>query len=796
MQIEQHKPSLSLSRVLSGGASTTKLEPWYVNVEALVEAFAPHNVSIGGKNGPYFVRGLCDTRSDKSLQNAQNLLIVIDGDSSINEHGEPVDGAPCPRYVHQAIKQADIEHIIYTTHSHHKKGEHYHKWRLVVPSDASAKTLADGVDAILDILHSQGLLVFPVKENYALSQAWFFPRLDQGRTDSYYTASYTEGERFCVPVLPLNMAKAQTYEPKQNGGSVIDQYCQRTSIRDYIEGLGFKRIRDDRYLPLESTSGIAGARVLNGDDGIDRLYVHNSSSPYYGRAWSVFDLFVKNECLNDSTVAIKKAASILGIEHSPTQSTPNTMFADLSKSFIHNEAKTEPHPIDLTGVDIERPMGLAGEICDYLNATAHRQIPMIYPLVALHLMALVAGDRKGHYGGKLNFFTLAIAPSAAGKEHGQGWFAQIASELKLGRHVVGSIASDVDMIRNLVDGDGRCCYRIDEIQALFNAISNKNANTYENKIGDLLLTLITSKMYLFAGNHRRQFVEYIKRDIEQIEKKQAKANNAPDSDLEAKVDFEELDRERRNLKRKLELIKNGWPDPMVSMMGHSTPEGLDNIVSAKNINSGLIGRCLLLRCADSRAPLNKAQKDLDAKHVAIKQRLERLKLEHRPMIATAEAKQMLESIRAFYDDDDRRNHPSLGAVYARALEQVNKVCNLVALESGKVEPQHVRYAVALVHRSIEDIGYLMRKSEALEHDATIEEIAQHTRELITRNIQPLGTTPSQLKQNVTKSYKRLRTLKDSGEGQMDFYDKVLEHMLNAGEIVLKQDGRKSRVMLG
>ena len=217
-------------------------------------------------------------------------------------------------------------------------------------------------------------------------------------------------------------------------------------------------------------------------------------------------------------------------------------------------------------------------------------MPLIYPMVALHTLALVAGERKGHHGGKLNLFTLAIAPSASGKEHGQGWFAQIASDLKLCRHIVGGIASGVDMILNLVDGNGQCCYRIDEIQALFNAIKNKNANTYENKIGDLILTFITAKMFLFTGNHRRQFLEQINKDIASAEKRLNALKELPSDN--AHGEFEEIDRDRRELIEKREYIENGWPDPMVSIMGHSTPEELDSIVSAKNVNSGLTGRCL------------------------------------------------------------------------------------------------------------------------------------------------------------------------------------------------------------
>ena len=413
--------------------------------------------------------------------------------------------------------------------------------------------------------------------------------------------------------------------------------------------------------------------------------------------------------------------------------------------------------------------------------------------MALHTLAMIAGEHKGHHGGKLNLFTLAIAPSASGKEHGQGWFAQIASELKLGRHVVGGIASDVDMIRNLVDGDGHCCYRIDEIQALFNAIKNKNANTYENKIGDLILTLITSKMYLFTGNHRRHFLEQIDKDITSTEKKLKALKDVPSDS--AHGEYEELDRDRRELTEKREYIENGWPDPMVSIMGHSTPEELDNIVSAKNINSGLIGRCLLIRCGDTRAQLNDNQSASSEQHKSILSRLDKIKRERKSLLATPKAKEMFRAIRLYYDDDDRRNHPTLGAVYSRALEQINKVCNLLAIESGTVDVEHVRYAIALIERNIKDIGYLMRKAQAQSSEASSKEIIEHTKELILRNIQPMGTTPSKLKQNVIGSYVQLKKLNDKAGDSNDFYDMVLIEMISDGSVIFHEEGKRKRYII-
>lgn len=537
------------------------------------------------------------------------------------------------------------------------------------------------------------------------------------------------------------------------------------TIFNTFEGQGF----------IEPIKG-GGAAVYFPDDDIGGIIPKLGDPIYYGKDREAAKVLVKN-ALDRANEASKPK-------------TP-TMTLDIEQAADKDEEELT-YPYDLTTTYIEHPIGIAGDICDDLNQTAHRQMPRIYPMVALQTLALVAGERKGHHGGKLNLFTLAIAPSASGKEHGQGWFAQIASDLKLGRHVVGGIASDVDMIRNLVDGNGQCCYRIDEIQALFNAIKNKNANTYENKIGDIILTFITAKMFLFTGNHRRQFLEQINKDIASAEKRLNTLKELPSDN--AHGEFEEIDRDRRELIEKREYIENGWPDPMVSIMGHSTPEELDSIVSAKNVNSGLIGRCLLMRCAEERAPLNQFRSDDKRKYDAIKHRLDKIKRDSRAIGITDEAKEMLKNISGYYDSDEKRNHPILGAIYSRAFELVNKISNLLALETATIEKDHVLYAAKIVNRNIEDIGFLMRKADAQSDDANMSEIISHTKDLIIRKIGKQGVPPSTLRQSVTRSYAKLKKA-PAPDGAKSLYDYIIDQMVTAGVVAYVEENKKRRYVL-
>src|SRR5690606_22635040 len=78
-----------------------------------------------------------------------------------------------------------------------------------------------------------------------------------------------------------------------------------------------------------------------------------------------------------------------------------------------SEQLEPPSPAD---VDIDNPPGLAGDICRLMQLKARRLRPELYPLAALHLMALMGRKRKSVYTSKLNLITLGIAETAAGKE--------------------------------------------------------------------------------------------------------------------------------------------------------------------------------------------------------------------------------------------------------------------------------------------------------------------------------------------------------------------------------------------
>lgn len=169
---------LQISRCTSGGGvRNAQLSNWSVSFDEL-GAFLS-KPAVGDKDGTYFVRGAVNAtgkRGDANISLAD--LVVLDGDSRIVAgSAEAVEGAPPPELVHEVLRDLDIQHLLYTSHSHGPKGDRYRV--LIVPDRplTNKNELALCVDWLIHSLHAKGVMLNDVKENRAWSQPWYFPRV-------------------------------------------------------------------------------------------------------------------------------------------------------------------------------------------------------------------------------------------------------------------------------------------------------------------------------------------------------------------------------------------------------------------------------------------------------------------------------------------------------------------------------------------------------------------------------------------------------------------------------------------
>ena len=172
-----------MSLILStckGGVINTDLRVWKTSFPDFCEALSAPQTGV--KDGTYWVRGGyfngSQKRADAHLLAAD--MVILDGDKRIDpETGELYDGAPHPSLVHEVLRDLDIQHHIYTSHSH---DANRNKYRVCVPAHVeNQQLLCACVDWLIERLHAEGIYLATVPENYAWSQPWYHPRVDQNR---------------------------------------------------------------------------------------------------------------------------------------------------------------------------------------------------------------------------------------------------------------------------------------------------------------------------------------------------------------------------------------------------------------------------------------------------------------------------------------------------------------------------------------------------------------------------------------------------------------------------------------
>ncbi len=429
--------------------------------------------------------------------------------------------------------------------------------------------------------------------------------------------------------------------------------------------------------------------------------------------------------------------------------------------------------IDVSDIDITKPYknSLLGLICDNMKAQASRLLPLSYPLYGLQLLSLVAGNNRGFDGSKLNLFTIMISETGSGKDLGQAFCATVANQLFLSKFIFDKPRSDKDMITNLIDGDGKSLYIVDECQGLFRGLENSNAQHYISGIGDELLKMSTARVYTLSGLHKREFTE---RGVKEL--------NFVNRLIEKEVDDIKrirLERKAQKIERSLNCIENGFTGINVSFAGTSTPKNLDSLICEQNLESGLLARAIIFRNDDGRQPLSD-----NSSHNIKPEIFERLKSikdsENVPVNADEDAKFFLDYVRSYYDQEVYRNNERTGPLYARIFERVKVLSSLLALESGMIKLDDCRYALAICLRSIADCEFLAIQS--LSKESTFLNPENFTEEITARVLRftkgaDNGLYASKLKQRVSKSFKNPR--------QKAMFDNLYNNVIQGLEIMGK-----------
>lgn len=701
-------------------------------------------------------------------------------------------------------------YLAFTSGSHQqdKHGVTANRWKVVIPI-----TSPIDFERYLQLSRGADLLIGTDTVQSRVQQVFFAPNvIARGApyevidaTDRPYLDASDDADPFVAACLSkyqedqerkLQTAKQAPPAPRvvsnAADGRIIDKVVGSYSIAREIEARGYQRI-GRAWLSPESSTGQPGVYILTGDDGRERVYSHHGETDPLsnlnndGHALDVFDVIRILDHGGDVSRAVAAQADIVDPEGQKERRQEFAKAKAAKQAQADCEALLRDQPVEETipdEVDLLNPPGLAGDICRYMNETARRPRPELYPFAALHLMALVGRDRRSIYTSKLNLMTLAIAPTAAGKERAQDAVKRLARDVYCSRYIHGNAGSFKDLIYNLLEGDGGSLYIVDEVHSLLGSMKDKNAATYESKMEAEILTMNSTELYTFRGMEKRSLLNIYATEQKRLEKAVQEASED---------DLPKVQRALEKVEQRVEWLEHGLPDPFFSLMGHSVPERLDAFIKPDNIASGFLGRTLVMRCPETREKLRRGQ--IDRGHaalveVSIGEGLKRIQRDGLVVAPDDDAAAYLEAAVDWYDDEDQLNHPIVGGIYARAPEHLYRIASILALVGGTIKIEHAKYAHALIRQSVEDVRHILLKFYADNATASESQIREHARQVVHRNCKGIGKQASILRQLVTKP-KGWQELQ-SKHIDRDMFTELVETMVSNGELEKVTTGRRER----
>lgn len=324
--------------------------------------------------------------------------------------------------------------------------------------------------------------------------------------------------------------------------------------------------------------------------------------------------------------------------------------------------------------------------------------PRIACIGALHLLSLSSPLTTSPRGFKTNLISIVVAPSASGKDAHQEYLDLASSEAGFGKHIIGDMRSDKDLISNFLTNENITLYKMDEVHGFFGGVNAKNASAYQKNMGSSILNLYSSKVLKLSGIMRRELELERQKEVSRKMREMSNAGIENEDAISAEVEV---------INSKYRDIENyGIRNPYFSMMGSSTPINMDAFINESNLADGMLGRIIFARGEDERPVVDFYGKVKVMPHSEVVNKLRDIKSRDMPYVkwADVEAEMTMKAVHDWTQQDESRNNEEFGAVYMRFGEQVEKVASILAIGNNfKVTKAHIEWAYKFVYMSISDV---------------------------------------------------------------------------------------------
>lgn len=388
---------------------------------------------------------------------------------------------------------------------------------------------------------------------------------------------------------------------------------------------------------------------------------------------------------------------------------------ECSVEFVQDNEPDGDMPISIEGVDLLRPPGFVGEVVKWLNTQGISLRENIAVATALTAIGNVCGlrYREDLTNITLNLFCFCVAGSGSGKEAMLSGFGKVHIAAGLGAAVHGNFKSEQELISNIIHHQA-AFYAVDEIGTVLSKVENarkRGGAAYLDGLVGQLMSIYSkaSGNFLLTGDRKREVNEMLVREYAQLAKK-VEDNEDPDGRCARQMPLV--------LQQINDVEHRGIVNPFLSMIGFTTPETFNDLVTPEFVKNGFMSRALFFEEPDNNpkprgffvAPA--MPKDMENTIRALSSggsfdAQESRRIVHhgeRATILTSEAaKEALERVSEYFWQLGEQYKESNGfeAITRRGYELTSKVSSILAAPEGVRTPEHVRWAFALVVRDLD-----------------------------------------------------------------------------------------------
>lgn len=381
---------------------------------------------------------------------------------------------------------------------------------------------------------------------------------------------------------------------------------------------------------------------------------------------------------------------------------------------FEDEQAPDGLPFSIDGVDLLRPPGLVGQVCQWINAQC--RYPREHLSVAASLVAMgnVCGLRYTDDldGVSANLFAFCVAGSGTGKEAVQQAMAEVhrAAGVHIATH--GAIKSEQEVIRNLIRNQA-ALYIIDEIGIFLQKISNaqkKGGAAYLDGVIGILMSAYSKAdgFMLLTGDTKDEVRRALIMELSQCRKAVSEHEDKGGG----------MARRIPQLERALEHIDNGLERPFLSMIGFTTPVTFDGLVTMEQATNGFIGRSLLINDKETNPRAQRGFKkrpmpeqlryalsglysggSYDPQNTRVEYYGDKIEIS-----TDKDAAAMLGKVLDWVEDhaEMHKERTGLEAVVRRGYELMAKISLILSAPGGVRTSEHVRWAFAMMKRDIEE----------------------------------------------------------------------------------------------